>query len=99
MATTIDPASQAPAIAATQPELQAEIITRASDFAALRPEWDELLTASRAAIFNSWEWLYPWYQHLGSARQLLIMLARGADGQLLGLLPLSIEQRNIGPLV
>ncbi|MBI3185661.1 MAG: GNAT family N-acetyltransferase [Myxococcales bacterium] len=60
-------------------------------FARLRPEWDALLERSGAGVFNSWEWLYPWYHRIGPDRELMILLARDEAGELVGLLPLCLS--------
>lgn len=62
-------------------------------FAALRAEWDELLDDSEAGVFNSWEWLYPWYRRIAPERELRIIAAR-SDGRLVGLMPLCLERRR-----
>jgi len=52
-------------------------ITDPSDFADLREEWDELLTASPAdSLFLTWEWLSTWWKHLGGRRRLHLLLVR-----------------------
>lgn len=74
--------------------LQMGLVTDVLAFAALRREWGELLDRSSASIFNSWEWLYPWYRRLGADRQLYILTARDEDGSLVGLMPLCVESRR-----
>jgi len=61
-------------------------------FAALRPEWFALLERSDAAVFVSWEWLYPWYRRIAPDRSPRLLLARDPDGRLAGLLPLGVER-------
>ncbi|HME92435.1 MAG TPA: cellulose biosynthesis protein CelD, partial [Myxococcaceae bacterium] len=48
--------------------LRVDMVSDPRGFAALRPEWDELLEASSASIFCSWEWLYPWFARVGWSR-------------------------------
>jgi CelD/BcsL family acetyltransferase involved in cellulose biosynthesis len=72
-----------------------EVVREASRFAGMRAEWDALLDASDAGIFNSWEWLYTWYRWLGADRALRILTAHAADGALVGLLPLGLETRRV----
>jgi CelD/BcsL family acetyltransferase involved in cellulose biosynthesis len=62
--------------------------------AALRAEWQTLYRASDAAPFLTWEWLSAWHEELGAERDLLLLCAR-ADGELVGLLPLTIEKRQV----
>ncbi len=71
--------------------LTVDEVRDASSFAALREEWDGLLERSSAGIFNSWAWLYPWYQRLEPSTQLKIFTARDLNGRLVGLLPLHLE--------
>jgi len=66
-----------------------------SHFAAMRAEWSELMGSSDAGVFNSWEWLYPWYTRLGGGRALHILEARDGEGNLLGLMPLCMERRRV----
>lgn len=67
-------------------------VTSPAGFAKLRTEWGALLEQSDASIFNAWEWLYPWYCRIGSARELRILTVRDREGQLCGLMPLSLER-------
>lgn len=60
----------------------------------MRAEWDRLLDESDASIFNSWEWLYPWYTHLGMDRRPYLISARDERGALVGLMPLCLQQRR-----
>ena len=46
-----------------------EPVRDALGFARLRHEWGELLERSDAGLFNAWEWLYPWWQRIGSDRE------------------------------
>jgi CelD/BcsL family acetyltransferase involved in cellulose biosynthesis len=74
--------------------LKVEWISDSIQFAAMRPEWSELLACSNAGVFCSWEWLYPWFWRLGSGRQLELLAARDESGQLIGLMPLCLERRT-----
>lgn len=78
----------------TPKPLHVEVVADMLAFAALRHEWGELLDESQAGIFNSWEWLYPWYRWLGSERELYVLTARNQDGRLVGLMPLCLERRR-----
>lgn len=68
-------------------------------FAELRAEWGELMDDSDAGVFNSWEWLYPWYRRIGADRALHILTAReaegGGEGRLVGLMPLCLDRRRV----
>lgn len=63
-------------------------------FAALRCEWGKLLEKSDAGIFNSWEWLYPWYRRIERDRALRIVSIRDGSGSLAGLMPLCKENKR-----
>lgn len=75
--------------------VSAGLVTSSIEFAALREEWRALVDESDAAVFNSWEWLYPWYGRLGREESLRILAARDAKGKLLGLLPLALQSRKV----
>jgi CelD/BcsL family acetyltransferase involved in cellulose biosynthesis len=65
-------------------------------FAALRDEWTELLSDSRAdCLFLTWEWLFTWWKHFGHGRQLSILTVR-SGARLVAVAPL-VAQRS-GPL-
>ncbi len=57
-------------------------------FAALRAEWQALFIASAAPPFLSWEWMTAWQQQFGGDVTPLVICARAAEGQLVGLLAL-----------
>ncbi len=60
----------------------------ASGFAALKTEWNDLLHRSRFdTIFLTWEWQTIWWEHLGSQRGPLYLLAARQAGRLVGILP------------
>src|SRR5262245_36056328 len=63
--------------------------------ASLRLEWDELLEASDAGLFNAWEWLSPWMSRIAPEREPWIFTVRDRSGRLEGLLPLAMEQRKV----
>jgi CelD/BcsL family acetyltransferase involved in cellulose biosynthesis len=64
-----------------------DTISDAARFAALRPEWDDVLVASDSnCLFLTWEWLHTWWNHLADNRQLSILAIRSQD-QLIGLAP------------
>ncbi len=72
------------------------VITEAAALTEIRSEWRHLHAASGADLFLSWDWLMPWWQHLGGDRELFVMLARDDEGQLRGLLALSLETTRMG---
>ena len=79
---------------------QISVVTSATDFLALRVEWNELLDDSAAPTpFLRWEWLYSWWEVFGADKQLRIVLVREArDGALIGLAPMMLGLRERGRL-
>lgn len=64
----------------------------------LRPAWDELLEQiPTASIFNTWEWLAPWWRAFGQDRKLLVLSFTDSSGRLVGLAPLSLHHRKVAP--
>src|SRR5262249_31828069 len=68
------------------------------DLASLEPEWTEFQRAAACTVFQTFEWLAKWQQHVGNLRgtRPAIVLGRDALGELLCILPLAIE--NKGPI-
>lgn len=64
-------------------------VAEASEFLALREEWNALVASMRFATpFSTWEWVYTWWECFGSNDESLILLiSRGL--KLVGILPLS----------
>ena len=57
-----------------------QIIDSAWGFSALRAEWNSLLRASASASpFLTWEWLHTWWQQLGGASTLRLLVVRAGD--------------------
>jgi CelD/BcsL family acetyltransferase involved in cellulose biosynthesis len=56
-------------------------------FAALKPEWNDLVRRScNDTLFLTWEWQSTWWKHLGEGD--LLLLGFRADGCLVGIAPL-----------
>ena len=70
------------------------------DFAALEAEWGDLHhNAPLATPFQSWAWLYSWWESYGGDYKLRLIVIR-ADGVLVGLLPMMLERnRGFGKLL
>src|SRR3712207_9359466 len=64
-------------------------------FAALEEEWEELYRHCPSATpFQSWAWLYSWWEHYGEGRyELRLVTLRSEEGLLVGLIPLMLERR------
>jgi CelD/BcsL family acetyltransferase involved in cellulose biosynthesis len=77
-----------------------EFLTTDADLAALGPEWDELLAdADGASIFLTHAWIASWRATVGTDTELLIGTAREpSSGMLVGIAPLVVASRSIGPM-
>ncbi len=70
-------------------------VTRVQEFAAMEAEWEGLRAASPSATpFQSWAWLYSWWEVYGGGRLSLRLVAarEGRGGALVGLAPLMVER-------
>ncbi|HEX7795636.1 MAG TPA: GNAT family N-acetyltransferase [Vicinamibacterales bacterium] len=62
----------------------------ASTFAALRPDWNELLRASSSdGPFLTWEWQFTWWNHLRESGALRLIVVRAND-ELIAIAPLRL---------
>jgi CelD/BcsL family acetyltransferase involved in cellulose biosynthesis len=68
------------------------------DLAGLQPEWTAFQRTAACTVFQTFEWLAKWQQHVGNLRgtRPAIVLGRDEHGALLFILPLAIETR--GPI-
>lgn len=74
--------------------LDIAIIEDTQDFAALEGEWEELYQSSPSVTpFQSWAWLYSWWESYGEKYELRLVAIRNA-GILVGLIPLMLERRG-----
>jgi CelD/BcsL family acetyltransferase involved in cellulose biosynthesis len=79
----------------TRPTATIACVEDAETFAALRDEWAELLRSSASSNpFLTWEWLYAWWVHFGTAHGLRLLVAR-SGGTLIAVAPLWL---NSAPL-
>lgn len=74
-------------------------VTSTQDFRELKKDWGTLLAAcSEATVFNSWEWLFSWWQAYGDQKELRLLLWLDAEhAQLVGIAPLYLASEMIGP--
>jgi CelD/BcsL family acetyltransferase involved in cellulose biosynthesis len=71
-----------------------EVLTSAGEFAALEEEWEDLYHDSpRATPFQSWAWLYSWWEFYGEDYELRLITVRDEEGLLTGLAPLMLKHR------
>ncbi|HFD39825.1 MAG TPA: GNAT family N-acetyltransferase, partial [Anaerolineae bacterium] len=76
--------------------MRVEVHFQSGGFAALKPEWNDLLHRSASdTLFLTWEWQSTWWKHLGMG-DLLLLGFRAADGRLVGLAPLFGVQGDDG---
>lgn len=79
------------------PRLVVDRIDTMAGFAALCYEWSMLLDqSSERSPFLAWEWLYPWWQHMGQDRSLYLLTVREDSGQLVGIAPLFRSRSGFG---
>ena len=65
-----------------------------TSFRGLEQEWQRLhARCPDATPFNTWEWLFSWWQAYGGARRLRLLTCR-SDGELVGVAPLCVSTEN-----
>ena len=83
------PIKKASCLSQLRQPLKAEVLRDTTGFASLREEWDALYGSCPSATpFQSWEWLYSWWEVYGEGYHLRLVTLRDAGGLLVGLLPL-----------
>jgi CelD/BcsL family acetyltransferase involved in cellulose biosynthesis len=83
----------------TADPLNIELVDESEGFEALRPEWQELLKASKVdCLFLTWEWLGSWWKHVSAGRRLHILVVRRA-GRLIGIAPWALRPPQPGRLI
>lgn len=60
----------------------------------IREDWQSLFAATHCAPFLVWEWIFAWYEKLGSERQIYLLKAF-ENGELVGILPLCLQTKKI----
>jgi CelD/BcsL family acetyltransferase involved in cellulose biosynthesis len=71
------------------------IVKDAQAFATLEQEWNDLYHDSLLVTpFQSWAWLYSWWQSYGKRYELQLIIVRNDEGLLIGILPLMLERRR-----
>jgi CelD/BcsL family acetyltransferase involved in cellulose biosynthesis len=72
--------------------LSIEILDNDQGFAGLAEEWEDLYyNSTHVTPFQSWAWLYSWWESYGEDYQLRLVAVRDGD-LLVGLLPLMLER-------
>lgn len=73
-----------------------DVIEEPERFAALVPQWNELLRASAADCpFLTAEWLQSWWTHVGQSRRLQLFTVREGD-RLIAIAPLHVVRGPLG---
>jgi CelD/BcsL family acetyltransferase involved in cellulose biosynthesis len=78
--------------------LTVDRVTDTEALLALASDWRRLHAVCGADIFMAWPWQLSWWRHLAGARQLWVLVARGSEGRVHGLLALSLERATVGLL-
>jgi CelD/BcsL family acetyltransferase involved in cellulose biosynthesis len=84
-----------------QPTFRLDIrtVTDLSGLEQLRPQWNELLTASlRPTVFAAWEWQYLCAKHMAGGNDIVVLVVYDND-ILVAVLPLHRERTRAGGLV
>ncbi len=73
---------------------EVEVLEDPRSFEALKEEWGELHRNSPLATpFQSWAWLYSWWEAYGEGYGLRLVTVRDESGLLMGLAPMMVERR------
>jgi CelD/BcsL family acetyltransferase involved in cellulose biosynthesis len=63
-------------------------------FAALEEEWEDLYRDSPLSTpFQSWAWLFSWWESYGEGYELRLVTVRNHEGLLVGIIPLMLERK------
>ena len=74
-----------------------EVLRSAGEFAALEEEWEDLYQSSlQATPFQSWAWLYSWWESYGEDYELRLVTVRDGQGLLVGVAPLMLKKLRLG---
>src|SRR5215211_6794738 len=73
--------------------LEVAVVKDGRAFMALEEEWEDLYQNSpHATPFQSWSWLYSWWEFYGEGYELRLVTVRD-KGLLVGIIPLMLERR------
>jgi CelD/BcsL family acetyltransferase involved in cellulose biosynthesis len=76
------------------PCLEVAVIRDSQAFAALEEEWEDLYhDSAQATAFQSWAWLYSWWESYGEDYELRLVTVRDGRGLLVGVAPLMLKHR------
>ncbi len=75
--------------------LRTEVLRSAGEFAALEEEWEDLYhDSAQATPFQSWAWLYSWWEFYGEDYELRLVTVRDGRGLLVGVAPLMLKYKR-----
>ncbi|HLX12872.1 MAG TPA: GNAT family N-acetyltransferase [Bacteroidota bacterium] len=76
--------------------LSLEIINDADEFKSHRVAWDLLVLRASSTVFQTFDWLYLWWQHFGrdANRSLHILMMRD-NRAIVGIVPLFLETKTL----
>jgi hypothetical protein len=71
------------------------VVEDSRGFAELEEEWEDLhRRCPRATPFQSWTWLYSWWEYYGGGYELRLITVRNPRGLLVGIFPFMVEFRS-----
>jgi CelD/BcsL family acetyltransferase involved in cellulose biosynthesis len=74
--------------------LEVVVLDQRQTFAALEAEWEDLYrNAALVTPFQSWAWLYSWWEFYGKGYKLRVVTIRDG-GLLVGIMPLMLQRRG-----
>lgn len=91
-----------PPVRAVAPaELELRVVSNEADLDGLEPAWSALHRATRASVFQSWEWQRTWWSHVGrrAPRNALHVVVLAAGGEVVCIAPLFVQAVRAAPLV
>lgn len=75
--------------------IKIEIIDSEEGFKNLQKDWDDLLLKSHGSIFQSWKWLFTWWQYYEEGKYLSLLIFKEGN-KLIGLAPFFISSTYLG---
>jgi CelD/BcsL family acetyltransferase involved in cellulose biosynthesis len=71
-----------------------EMVQNIREIESLEEEWEDLYhESSQATPFQSWAWLYSWWESYGEGYELRLLTMRDDAGLLVGIMPLMLERK------
>lgn len=74
--------------------LRVQVLKHRTQFLSLEEEWEDLYhNCPQATPFQSWAWLYSWWEYYGEGYKLRLVTVRSNEGLLIGIIPLMLERK------